>query len=100
MKINFLAGVLGAALILSPLGHAQQQQNGEAKVTRPQTDSDGVQKAIAFQRAKDRADERQARLEQRHPSVNFSDANRSMDDSNAGHHLSDPGPAPVKKDKK
>jgi hypothetical protein len=99
MRFNLLAGVLGAALTLSPLGHAQQQQDGQTQVTRSQTESDGVQQAIAFQRAKDRADAHQAKMEQRHPSVSYSDANRSMDDTNDGRHVSDPGPAPVKKDR-
>jgi len=96
MKLSLLAGVLGAALTLSPLGFAQQPNN-RSKVTRPQADSDGVQQAIAFQRAKDRADARQARLELRHPHVNDSNADRRMDDSNDGHHVSDPGPGTVKK---
>ena len=99
MKLNLLVGVLGAALILSPLGFAQQRQDDHSKVTRPQRDSDGVQQAIVFQRAKDRADARQAMQEQRHPSVNYSHADRSAGDSKDGHHVSDPGPAPVKKDK-
>lgn len=103
MKVNLLAGMLGAALTLSPLAFAQQRPDGQnpdtnSKVTR--SESDGVQRAIAFQRAKDRADARQARLEQRHPSVDYSNADRRMDDSNDGHHVSDPGPAAAKKDKK
>jgi hypothetical protein len=97
MKINLLAGVLGAALILSPLSRAQQRQDGQTKVTRTQADPDGLQEAIAFQRAKERADARQARLDQRHPSVNYSNAARTMDDSS--NHVSDPGPTPVKKDR-
>jgi hypothetical protein len=99
MKINLLTGILGAALALSPLGFAQQRQDTQSKVSQPARDSDGVQAAIAFERAKDRAAARQAKLEQRHPSVDYSNADRRMDDSNDGHHVSDPAPAPVKKDK-
>jgi hypothetical protein len=59
-----------------------------------------MREAIAFQRAKDRADARQARMEAKHPSVTYTDANRtadrSMDDS-PGRPVKDPGPAPAKK---
>jgi hypothetical protein len=105
MHRNLLSGVIGAALLLSPLGFAQQPQKAaqpqrESKVAQPRGESDGVQEAIAFQRAKDRADARQAKLEARHPSVDYSNADRRMDDSSDGHHAPDPGPAQQKKDKK
>jgi hypothetical protein len=109
MHRDLLAGVIGAALALSPYGFAQQPQNSrqnaaqpqqETKSAQPRGESDGVQQAIAFQRAKDRADARQAKLEQRHPSVDYSNADRSVDDSTTSHHLPDPGPAQPKKDKK
>jgi len=96
MKINLLAGVLGAVLTLTPLGVAQQRSDNDWKISHG--NENGVQKAIAFQRAKDRADARQAKLEQRHPSVFYSNADRAMDDSNDGHHLTDPGTAAKKKD--
>jgi len=99
MHRNLLTGVIGAALVLTPLGFAQQPPNSQQKAAQPQRESDGVQQAIAFQRAKDRADARQARLEKRHPSVDYSNADRRMDDSNDGHHAPDPGPAQPKKDK-
>jgi hypothetical protein len=97
MHRNLLAGFIGAALVLSPLGFAQQSQNSQQKAAQPERESDGVQQAIAFQRAKDRADARQAKLEDRHPSVDYSNADRRMDDSNGGRPAPDPGP---KKDKK
>jgi hypothetical protein len=100
MHRNLLTGVIGAALVLSPLGFAQQPQNSQQKAAQHQGESDGVQQAIAFQRAKDRADARQAKLEERHPSVDYSNADRRIDDSNDGHHAPDPGPAPQKKDNK
>jgi hypothetical protein len=100
MHRNLLTGVIGAALVLSPLGFAQQSQDSQHKAAaQARGDSDGVQQAIAFQRAKDRADARQAKLEQRHPSVDYSNADRSMDDSTAGRHAPDPGPAQPKKEK-
>ena len=108
MHRNLLTGVIGAALVLCPLGFAQQPQNGQQKAAQPQRESkaqpsgesDGVPEAIAFQRAKDRADARQAKLEERHPSVDYSNADRRMDDSSGGRHAPDPGPAQPNKDKK
>jgi hypothetical protein len=99
MHRNLLTGALGVALILTPLGFAQQPQNGPHKIAQPGGQSDGVQQAIAFQRAKDRADARQAKLEARHPSVDYSNADRRADDSSGGHHAPDPGPPQPKKDK-
>ena len=108
MHRNLLTGVIGAALALSPLGFAQQPQNSQQKAAQPRRESeaqprgefDSVQQAIAFQRAKDRADAHQAKLEARHPSVDYSNADRRMDDSSGGRHAPDPGPAQQKKDKK
>jgi len=80
------------------MAFAQQSRDDQKKVSQPKRESDdGVQAAIAYQRAKDRADARQAKVEERHPSVDYSNADRRMDDSNDGRHVPDPGP---KKDKK
>lgn len=92
MRINFLAGLLGSALILAPLGLAQQPDKRNNPPQNPRDSDRGVQQAIAFQRAKDRADARQARLEARHPSVNYSNADRQMDDSSGANRVTDPGP--------
>jgi hypothetical protein len=100
MHRNLLTGVIGAALVLSPLGFARQAQDGQQKAAQTRGESDGVQQALAFQRAKDRADARQAKLEERHPSVDYSNADRSMDDSTGARRTPDPGPAQPKKDKK
>jgi hypothetical protein len=100
MHRNLLGGVIGAALLLSPLGFAQQPQDSPHKAAQARGESDGVQQATAFQRAKDRADARQAKLEERHPSVDYSNADRSMDDSTGARRTPDPGPAQPKKDKK
>ena len=92
MKINLLAGILGAALVAAPLGSAQQQ-DAKPKTTHPvRTEDDGVRRAIEFQRAKDRDDARQARREAVHPSVDYSNADRRMDDSANPNRMKDPGP--------
>ena len=100
MNRNLLTGVIGVALALSPLSFAQQPESNQQKTAQHRGESDGVQQAIAYQRAKDRADARQAKLEKRHPSVDYSNADRRMDDSNDGHHAPDPGPAQQKKNEK
>ena len=53
-----------------------------------------VQRAIAWERQKDRAAARQARLEKRRPSVTYNNdtANRSADDSSPANQVKDPGP--------
>lgn len=100
MKLNFLTGIIGAALLLAPLGLAQQQ-NTKPKVShQAQSETEGVREAIAFQRAKDRADARQSRLEAIHPSVDYSNADRQMDDSSTANRVKDPGPAQPKTIKK
>ena len=92
MRLNFLAGMIGTALILAPLGLAQQQDKAkQTQQSQRASGDDGVRRAIEFQRAKDRADERQAWAEARHPSVDYSYADRQMDDSNANS-VKDPGP--------
>jgi hypothetical protein len=96
MKIRVLAGLLSAGMVFAPmvLAATPKKQTGM---------SEDMRQAIAFERAKDRADARQARLEKIHPSVTSSDANRnadrSMDESTQGRPVKDPGPAP-RKDKK
>ena len=94
MKNHLLTGVVGVALTLGPLSFAQQRQDNQPKTSAQQNEPKGVQAAIAFERAKDRADARQAKLEVRHPSVDYSNADRSMDDSTGVHRVPDPGPAP------
>jgi hypothetical protein len=100
MKTHLLTGVVGVVLTLGPLGFAQERQDNQSKISAQQNEAKGVQAAIAFERAKDRADARQARLEARHPSVDYSNADRSMDDSSDGYRVPDPQPAPTKHDKK
>ncbi len=88
-------------MLLSPAGFCPSNRRTDPhKAAQARGESDGVQQAIAFQRAKDRADARQAKLEGRHPSVDYSNADRSMDDSTSAAHTPDPEPAQPKKDKK
>jgi len=59
-----------------------------------------MSQAIAWERSKDVAADRQARKEKTHPSVTYSNANRSadrVDESSDGKIVKDPGPT-VKKD--
>lgn len=87
MKTIFLTALLGASLLLTP-GFA---------ATKKSTSSGDMQRAIAFQRQKDAADARQARMEARHPSVRNADrtADRVVDE---GRPVKDPGePATRKK---
>ena len=71
-----LAILLGAAALLVAPTIAEEKR-------KPRQD-DGVQEAIAFQRAKDRADAAQARKEARHPEkFTYAPPKQSSDDSMA-----------------
>ena len=97
MKINLLAVALGAALILSgaPLAQDQSTAGRNADQNSPE-----MQKAIAFQRAKDRADARQARVEKRHPTIDRSTADREREQSHPGNKVPDPGESQAARVKK
>ncbi|HTS29525.1 MAG TPA: hypothetical protein VMH81_26830 [Bryobacteraceae bacterium] len=94
---------MSAGLVLAPMASAQSpqkkatpRQESEAapsQVPVPQT----MAQAIAWEKFKDEAAARQARLEAKHPSVAYSDANRSAEEPQ-GRPVKDPGPR-VKKDK-
>ncbi len=60
---------------------------------RERAQSDDMRRAIEFQRAKDRADARQARREARHPSVQYdrNSANRTDESEMNGRTVNDPG---------
>ena len=97
MKARFLVALMGAGLVFAPLALSQTPQTGKEK---PAMSAD-MREAIAFQRNKDVADARQARKEAIHPSVTYSDTNRSADrsmDPSEGRPVKDPGPATVRKD--
>ena len=96
MNTRFLAGLIGAGMLVAPLTFGQTTP---AKRNEPAMSQD-MRQAIAFERAKDRADARQARIEAKHPSVTYanSGANRSVEEPEQGRPVKDPGPPP-KQDK-
>jgi hypothetical protein len=86
VQAKLVAGFAGAAFLLTPL---VQAANKPRKPT--QTDSD-MARAIAFQRQKDAADARQARLEARHPTISDpNSAERTADRDVSGQRGPDPG---------
>ena len=95
---RLLAAVLGCGLCgASALWAAPPKPRNNAV----QMSAD-MREAIAFQRAKDAADARQARLEARHPSVppaeDENGANRVATPSSNRHKVVDPGPAQWRRD--
>ena len=92
MDCRFLAGVIGAGVLLAPLFGA------DAPKKRPALSGD-MRQAIAFEHYKDIAADRQARKEARHPSVpdSNSNANRTVEEQpDQGRPVKDPGPPPKK----
>jgi hypothetical protein len=89
MKTRFLAGWMGAGLLLAPLVLGATPKN-------PPAMSDDMRRAIAFERYKDLAAARQARKEAIHGSVTYSNADRaadrSTDESSRGKPVKDSGP--------
>ena len=77
MRTKFLAGIVTAGFLLTPLVFASDQ----AKKKSQDKESDEVAKAVAWERYKDAAAARQARIEAKHPTVfyNNSEAERSAD---------------------
>ncbi len=91
-------GALGAVLLLSPLTQAQDQKpSPTARSAKSSGMSEDMRQAIEFERAKDRAAARQARIEARHPS-NFRDADRTMDDRDTGRKVKDTKAPGAKRD--
>ena len=86
--------LLASGLVLTTVAFAQTPKAKTNSGQHPTGMSEDMRRAIEFQRAKDRADARQARLEARHPSVPAPSADRSADDST----VKDSGPPPVRKD--
>jgi hypothetical protein len=92
MDFKFLAGVIGAGVLLGPLFGADAPKKRQAV-------SEDMRQAIAFEHHKDVAAERQARKEARHPSVTYSNgnANRTVEEQpEQGRPVKDPGPPPKK----
>ncbi len=84
-----------ATLFLAPLTFAQDASQRDGSKMRA-SDAD-MQRAIQFQRNKDRADARQARRERTHPSVVYGNADRQAEPPNS---VRDPGEQQVQKHKK
>ncbi|MCU1235082.1 MAG: hypothetical protein JWP63_3049 [Candidatus Solibacter sp.] len=107
MKTKLLTGMLGAAMVLTPLTFAQDDKKpspssreGAANTQRTNNRSgmsDDMRRAIEFERAKDRAAARWARIEARHPSADRS-ADRVMDDKDPGRPVKDSKAPGAKKD--
>jgi hypothetical protein len=87
MMTRLLAGVLGAGLLLAPFSVAADKDSNSKK----QMDED-MRRAIAFEHYKDVAAARQARKEAKHPSVTYSNADRSSDRDTDANRVKDPGP--------
>ena len=95
MHARLLAGFVSAAFFLAPLCQAADRQ----KSSESKQDSD-MARAIAFQRQKDAADARQARMEAKHRSVSYSNsAERSADRDVTGRQGGDPGEGQVQREK-
>lgn len=89
----FLGSVLLASAAVAadrPVRKSKQDQSKSEQM------SPDMREAIEFQRAKDRADARQAALEAKHPTVFYNRAERSEEDSMPGKKVPDAGPV-VKK---
>lgn len=89
----FLGSVLLGSVAVAQDHPARKKTENQAN---REAMSDDMREAIAFQRAKDRADARQAAMEAKHPTVFYDHADRSTDDTMPGKKVLDPGPA-VKK---
>jgi hypothetical protein len=68
VRTNFLAGFVTAGFLLSSVAFAADQPRKKS------SESDEVAQAIAFERAKDAAAARQARIEARHSTVTHSNS--------------------------
>jgi hypothetical protein len=88
MTKRILSATLGTVLLLAP-AFAQDQKpsptrsakSKEKTADRQSNMSADMQAAIAWERHKEAAAARQARIEARHPSVTYNNANRSTEDS-------------------
>jgi hypothetical protein len=94
MHAKLLAGFVSAAFVLASLCQAAEPQK------RPGTRQDSdMARAIAFQRQKDAADARQARLEAKRPSVSYSNSAERSADRVSGNQVGDPGEGQYQREK-
>src|SRR3954453_5877958 len=105
MKIRLLAGTLGAMILLAPMACAQDDRKpSPSKSTEAKGSgmSEDMRQAIAFERAKDRAAARQARIEARKSGADRSAdrvrEDRSREDKDTGRKVKDTKAPGDKKD--
>ena len=75
MKARLFTGLVAAGLMLLPLSAADQPAKRKADTDTAKQDPD-MQRAIAFEHYKDLAAARQARMEAKHPTVFYNNADR------------------------
>jgi hypothetical protein len=74
---KFLVGLVTAGFVLSPFAYAADRPQKKDRV------DDDMAQAIAFERQKDAAAARQARIEAKHPTVTYSNTEADRDTSKA-----------------
>lgn len=89
----FLGSVL---FVAAGMAAGQKPQPAKQDQKQSQTMSPDMRRAIQFERAKARADARQARTEARHPTVFYNHDNSRNTDAGSANRVIDPGP-PIKK---
>jgi hypothetical protein len=99
MNTRVITGTIGAFLLLTPLTYAQDQKPSPAKAIQAKSSgmSEDMRQAIAFERAKDSAAARQARIEA-HRSRTDQSADRMMDDKDTGRKVKDTKAPGAKRD--
>jgi hypothetical protein len=75
-----LKAILSVGLVMAGLAFSSRVQAKEPE-KRENRMSDDMRRAIEFQRRKDAADARQARIEARRPTVESPNANREMEET-------------------
>jgi hypothetical protein len=105
MKTRLLTGIVGATMLMLPaLGLAQDDKKPSPVTSQRAADSKSsgmsadMREAIAWERAKDRAAARQARIEARRSGGDQNAANRVMDDKDQGRQVKDTKAPGSKKD--
>jgi hypothetical protein len=77
MCTKFLVGFVTAGFVLSPFAYAADRPQKKNRV------DDDMAQAIAFERQKDAAAARQARIEAKHPTVTYANTEADRDNSKA-----------------
>ena len=103
MTTRILSAALGTVLLIAPAfaqdtkpSPTRRAKSSEGTADRQSQMSPDMQAAIAWERHKEAAAARQARIEAKHPSVTYNNANRSVDE---GEGKVKDEKAPAKKDK-